>query len=131
MMTTIGDQTKKRRFFSRWRVQAALWLSLFVVSFNVYVMTVVIVPITRDLGANIASVQSALVLVSLVMASFVATSENLGAQEIVYAWPACFFGRACRDSSLPQRPDAVIGVRDCRWRRRNADGHPALDADER
>ena len=77
-MNTFGDKSKGKPFFSRWRVQIALWLSLFVVSFNIYVMTVVIVPVTRDLGANIASVQNALVLVSLVMASFVATSENLG-----------------------------------------------------
>ena len=31
--------------FQRWRVPLALWLALFMVSFNVYLMTVVIVPI--------------------------------------------------------------------------------------
>lgn len=41
-------------------------------------MTVAIVPITRDLGTTVGSVQSALVLVSLVTASFVPTSQNLG-----------------------------------------------------
>lgn len=77
---TIKNQnsSKKQSFLNQWRVPIALWLALFVVSFNVYVMTVTIVPITRDLNAIGGSIQNVLVLISLVMASFVPTSQNLG-----------------------------------------------------
>lgn len=55
----------------------ALWLGLFTVSFNIHVMTVLIVPITRAFGANVGSIQNVLVLITLVMAIFVPISQNL------------------------------------------------------
>lgn len=70
--------SEKQAFLQKWRVPIALWLALFVVSFNVYVMTVAMVPIARDFGTPIGTVQNALVLISLVTASFVPTSQNLG-----------------------------------------------------
>ncbi|MGI9594849.1 MAG: MFS transporter [Acidimicrobiales bacterium] len=60
------------------RVLAGLLLALFTVSFNVQVMTVLMVPIARDLGTTLASVQNALVLTSLVAFAFVPTSRRLG-----------------------------------------------------
>ena len=40
----------------------ALWLALFTVSFNVYVMTVAVAPIARDLRTTLGSVHSIVVL---------------------------------------------------------------------
>ncbi len=77
----VNSQVKPKqpsRYFEQWRIPLALWLAQFIVSYNVYVMTVAVVPIARDLGTTLGNVQNALVLISLVTASFVPTSQNLG-----------------------------------------------------
>ena len=67
---------QRSRFFGQWRIPLALWLALFIVSFNVYVMTVAIVPIARDLDTTLGNVQNALVLISLVTATIAMLRDN-------------------------------------------------------
>ncbi|MCB0214262.1 MAG: MFS transporter [Anaerolineae bacterium] len=78
MSVKRNERPVEKSRFQRWRIPLALWLALFMVSFNVYTMTVVIVPIARDLNTALANVQPALVLISLVTVSFVPTGQNLG-----------------------------------------------------
>ncbi|MCB0165191.1 MAG: MFS transporter [Anaerolineae bacterium] len=97
--------------FQRWRVPLALWLALFMVSFNVYLMTVVIVPIARDLNTALANVQPALVLIALVTASFVPTGQNLGdiyGHKRVFMLGLATFGLGMVVAALSQRVAALI-----------------------
>ncbi len=54
-----------------------LCLTLFMVSFHIGVVPAIMPPLVRSLGSSVGYVQGALVLLSLVTASFAPTSENL------------------------------------------------------
>lgn len=53
------------------------WLAMFTVSFHIYAMAAILPSIVRSLDTTIGTVQAAIVLSTLVAASFVPTSENL------------------------------------------------------
>jgi len=55
----------------------ALWLTLFLIAYNISVISPVMPLLVRELNTSIGYIQSALVLFSLVTASFAPTSENL------------------------------------------------------
>lgn len=55
----------------------ALWLTLFLIAYNVSVISPVMPLLVRELNTSIGYIQVALVLFSLVTASFAPTSENL------------------------------------------------------
>jgi MFS family permease len=79
----------QRSVFSAWRIPAALCLALFLVSFNVYVMTVLIAAVVRGLDTTVAHVVSALVLFPLMVASLVPTSQIVG---LIYGQKKLFAG---------------------------------------
>ncbi len=54
-----------------------LSLTLFIVAYNVSVLPAIMPAIVRDFNSSIGSIQSILVLFSLIMASFAPTTENL------------------------------------------------------
>lgn len=55
----------------------ALWLTLFMIAYNLAVMQPLMPPIVRTFNVSIGYIQSALVLFSLVTAAFAPTTENL------------------------------------------------------
>lgn len=55
----------------------ALWLTLFLIAYNVSVIPPIMPLLVREMNTSIGYIQSALVLFSLVTASFAPTSENL------------------------------------------------------
>ena len=77
------------------RVPMALFLAIFLVSFNVYVMTVLIPGVVRGLNSTVGNVVTVLVLLSLMTAAFVPTSQNLGeiyGQKKLFTLGLAFFG---------------------------------------
>lgn len=84
--------SKVKRLFGTWRIPLGLWFALFAVSFNINMMTVLVVPITRALGAYVGSVQSVVVLFALVMAAFVPGSQGLS--NLYGHWKIFFWGQA-------------------------------------
>jgi MFS family permease len=55
----------------------AIILTLFVVAYNISVIPAIMVPLAREFNASVGSIQSILVIFSLVTASFAPTTENL------------------------------------------------------
>ncbi|MGI9615728.1 MAG: MFS transporter, partial [Acidimicrobiales bacterium] len=77
------------------RVAVAMGLALFVVSLNLSMMTVLMVPISRDLGIGLATVQNGLVLMPLVAFAFLPTGRRLGAiygHKRAFKYGLAFFG---------------------------------------
>lgn len=60
-----------------WALPIGLCLTLFLVSYNVSVVPAIMPSIVRDLSSSVGYIQSALVLLALVQASFAPTCENL------------------------------------------------------
>lgn len=68
---------ERRSFLDKWGVSIGLCLTLFMVGFHVNVMPAIMPKIIRELNTTVGYIQGDLVLLSLVMASFTPTSENL------------------------------------------------------
>ena len=65
-------------FWDKWGSPIGLCLTLFMVSYTIGVVPPIMPPMVRELDSSVGYVQSALVLMSLVTASFAPTAENLG-----------------------------------------------------
>lgn len=68
---------KRQSFLHKWGPPIGLCLTLFAVAFNISVIPAIMPRIVRDLDSSIGYVQGALVLITLVEASFAPTCENL------------------------------------------------------
>ena len=73
-MTTQSNAT----FWDQWSSPIGLCLTLFMVSYTIGVVPPIMPPMVREFDSSVGYVQSALVLMSLVTASFAPTAENLG-----------------------------------------------------
>jgi len=65
-------------FWHKWSSPIGLCLTLFMVSYSIGVVPPIMPPMVREFDSSVGYVQSALVLMSLVTASFAPTAENLG-----------------------------------------------------
>ena len=65
-------------FWDQWSSPIGLCLTLFMVSYSIGVVPPIMPPMVREFDSSVGYVQSALVLMSLVTASFAPTAENLG-----------------------------------------------------
>ncbi len=65
-------------FWDKWSSPIGLCLTLFMVSYTIGVVPPIMPPMVREFDSSVGYVQSALVLMSLVTASFAPTAENLG-----------------------------------------------------
>ena len=67
----------EQSFLDKWGVSIGLCLTLFMVGFHVNVVPAIMPKMVRELNTTVGYIQGALVMLSLVMASFTPTSENL------------------------------------------------------
>lgn len=81
--------SKRRSFIEQWVIPAGLCLTLFMVGFNVGLIQAIMPDIVRGLDSSVGGILNALVLFSLVTASFTPTSENLS---LSYGRKAVFMG---------------------------------------
>jgi MFS family permease len=65
-------------FWHKWSSPIGLCLTLFMVSYSIGVVPPIMPPMVREFDSSVGYIQSALVLMSLVTASFAPTAENLG-----------------------------------------------------
>jgi MFS family permease len=70
--------TRAISFWDKWGSPIGLCLTLFMISYTIGVVPPIMPPMVREFDSSVGYVQSALVLMSLVTASFAPTAENLG-----------------------------------------------------
>ncbi|MFZ4674496.1 MAG: MFS transporter [Nodosilinea sp.] len=68
---------QQETFWDKWSRPLGLCLTLFMLSYTVGVVQPIMPPMVREFNSSVGYVQSALVLMSLVTASFTPTAENL------------------------------------------------------
>lgn len=72
-----GQNITKATFLDRWGQPLGLCLILFMLSYTIGVVPPIMPPLVQEFNSSVGFVQSALVLMSLVTASFTPTAENL------------------------------------------------------
>jgi MFS family permease len=86
--------TQQTSFWARWGAPIGLCLTLFMLSYNIGIVPPMMPPMVREFDSSVGYVQIALVLMSLVTASFTPTAENLsrrlGRQKVFAAALALF-----------------------------------------
>ncbi len=73
----VPVMTKPHTFWKTWGGPLGLCLILFMLSYTIGVVQPIMPPLVREFNSSVGYVQSALVLMSLVTASFIPTTENL------------------------------------------------------
>ena len=73
-----SEQRRKSAFFGKWSVLIVLSMAQFIIIIDTSIMNVAITALARDLNTDIQSIQLAIALYSLVMASLLVTGGKIG-----------------------------------------------------